>query len=197
MWLLSCFQFLIQVSILATLLSTSSTSLLWSSTTISSSYDSRASSRSTSMISESRFSCSFRSGYFLAFSLSYSFVESVRNTTTRSIQFWGKMSHECQSMMWPPRGSSSSKESSSWRSHQPWHATKCIIWRTLLSSTIQLLYSSSQPSWQLRSLTIWLMDRCFKPALAARISQWLVLPVPGVPVMMMLGFVLAIFVGGL
>ena len=39
------------------------------------------------------------------------------------------------------------------------------------------------------------MDRCFKPALAARISQWLVLPVPGVPVIMMLGFVLGILVG--
>ena len=39
------------------------------------------------------------------------------------------------------------------------------------------------------------MDRCFKPALAARISQWLVLPVPGVPVIIMLGFVLGMLVG--
>ena len=62
-----------------------------------------------------------------------------------------------------------------------------MVWRTLSSSTIQLLYSLSQPSWQPRSLTIWLMDRCFSPVLAARTSQWLVLPTPGVPVIIMLG----------
>lgn len=117
----SCVQFLIQISILPTLLSTSSALSLRSSITISSSYDCRASSNSTSIISESRFSCSFCSGSSLAFNLSYSFVESVRSTTTRSIQLLGNRSHACQSIMWPPWGSLSSKVSSSWHPHQLWH----------------------------------------------------------------------------
>ncbi len=36
------------------------------------------------------------------------------------------------------------------------------------------------------------MDRCFSPVLAARTSQWLVLPTPGVPVIIILGCVLGI-----
>lgn len=64
---------------------------------------------------------------------------------------------------------------------------------TLSSSTIQLLYSASQPSWQPRSLTIWLMERCFSPVFVDRSSHWLVLPTPGVPVTIILGWVLGIF----
>lgn len=56
-----CFQLPIQLSIRSTFSSMSSASPLCSSTTISASYDSRASDSRTSMISESRFSCSFAS----------------------------------------------------------------------------------------------------------------------------------------
>ena len=73
---------------------------------------------------------------------------------------------------------------------QPCHRQK----PTLSSSTIQLLNSSSYPSWQSLSLTIWLTDRCFKPVLSASNSQCVVLPTPGVPVTMRLGWVRAMVV---
>lgn len=63
--------------------------------------------------------------------------------------------------------------------------------RTLSSSTIQLWSSSSHSSRQPRSFTIWLMDKCFSPVLWQRTSQWLVLPTPGVPVIIMLGSLFA------
>lgn len=67
---------------------------------------------------------------------------------------------------------------------------------TLSSSTIQLWYSSSQPSWHSLSLTTWFTLRCFRPVFSARTSQWVVLPVPGVPVTMIFGRDLAMFVSG-
>ena len=65
---------------------------------------------------------------------------------------------------------------------------------TLSSSTIQLPNSSSLPSWNPWSLTIWLTETCSNPRFRASCSACVVLPTPGVPVMMMFGFLRVVVV---
>jgi len=59
---------------------------------------------------------------------------------------------------------------------------------TLSSSTIQLPVSSSLPSWNPSSFTIWFTEICVKPVACANCSACVVFPTPGVPVMTMFGF---------
>ena len=56
----------------------------------------------------------WKSTPYLAVSRSYSMVESVRRTTTRSIQLLGNRSQACQSIIQPPCLTSSSIESNNY-----------------------------------------------------------------------------------